>query len=94
MNVDADERHRSCVLLGDCVEAGRFLFTGHAPARPEVQLNSAATVAEAEQNQICAQLSVALLAGLLLNALAGWWWADPGAALVIAAVAAREGRES
>lgn len=58
------------------------------------KLNSAATVAEAEQNQICAYLSIALLVGLLLNALAGLWWADPAAALVIAAVAAREGRES
>ncbi len=58
------------------------------------QLNSAATVSEAEQNQICAYLSIALLAGLLANALAGWWWADPAAALVIAGVAAREGWQS
>ena len=58
------------------------------------ELNSAATVSEAEQNQICAYLSLALLAGLLLNALAGWWWADPGAGLVIAAVALHEARES
>ena len=43
---------------------------------------------------ICAYLSVALLVGLLANALAGWWWADPSAALVITAIAAREGRES
>jgi divalent metal cation (Fe/Co/Zn/Cd) transporter len=57
-------------------------------------LNSAATVSEAGQNQICAYLSLALLTGLLLNALAGWWWADPAAALVIAAVALNEGRES
>jgi divalent metal cation (Fe/Co/Zn/Cd) transporter len=57
-------------------------------------LNSAATVSEAGQNMICAYLSVALLVGLLLNALAGWWWADPAAALVIAALAAREGLES
>jgi uncharacterized membrane protein YbhN (UPF0104 family) len=42
----------------------------------------------------CAYLSVALLVGLLANALAGWWWADPAAALVIAAVVIREGRES
>jgi divalent metal cation (Fe/Co/Zn/Cd) transporter len=55
------------------------------------RLNSSATVSEAAQNQICAYLSVALLAGLLANALAGWWWADPAAALVIAALAAREG---
>ena len=58
------------------------------------RLNSAATVSEASQNQICAYLSVALLVGLLANALAGWWWADPAAALVIAGVAAREGWES
>jgi divalent metal cation (Fe/Co/Zn/Cd) transporter len=54
-------------------------------------LGSAAAVSEAGQNMICAYLSLALLAGLLANALAGWWWADPAAALVIAAVAANEG---
>ena len=58
------------------------------------RLGSSATVSEAQQNQICAYLSVALLVGLLANALAGWWWADPAAALVIAAVAAREGIKS
>ncbi len=58
------------------------------------QLNSSATVSEAGQNMVCAYLSVALLVGLLLNAVAGWWWADPAAALVIAAVALNEGRES
>lgn len=58
------------------------------------KLNSSATVSEAQQNQICAYLSIALLAGLLSNALAGWWWADPAAALVIAGLAVREGRQS
>jgi divalent metal cation (Fe/Co/Zn/Cd) transporter len=58
------------------------------------KLSSSATVSEAEQNMICAYLSIALLVGLLANALFGWWWADPGAALVIAAVAAKEGRDS
>lgn len=57
-------------------------------------LGSSATVSEAEQNQICAYLSIALLVGLGANAAFGWWWADPLAALVIAAVAVREGRES
>lgn len=57
-------------------------------------LNSSATVSEAGQNQICAYLSIALLVGLLLNAIAGWWWADPAAALVIAGFALYEGRES
>jgi divalent metal cation (Fe/Co/Zn/Cd) transporter len=57
-------------------------------------LGSAATVQEGEQNMVCAYLSVALLAGLLANALVGWWWADPAAALVIAGVALREGVET
>jgi divalent metal cation (Fe/Co/Zn/Cd) transporter len=58
------------------------------------RLDSSATVKEGAQNLLCAYLSVALLVGLLANALAGWWWADPAAALVIAAVALEEGRES
>jgi len=58
------------------------------------RLGSSATVSEAAQNQICAYLSIALLAGLLANALAGWWWADPAAALAIAALAGKEGLDS
>ncbi len=58
------------------------------------ELNSSATVSEAAQNQLCAYLSVALLVGLLLNAVWGLWWADPAAALVIGGVAAREGWQS
>jgi divalent metal cation (Fe/Co/Zn/Cd) transporter len=58
------------------------------------KLGSSATVSEAAQNQICAYLSIALLVGLLANALAGWWWADPAAALAIAALAAKEGVDS
>jgi len=58
------------------------------------KLHSAATVKEASQTYLCAYLSVALLVGLLANALVGWRWADPLAALVIAAVAVYEGRSS
>jgi divalent metal cation (Fe/Co/Zn/Cd) transporter len=58
------------------------------------RLNSSATVSEANQNMICAYLSVALLVGLLANAVLGWWWADPAAALAIAVVAANEGVKS
>jgi divalent metal cation (Fe/Co/Zn/Cd) transporter len=65
-----------------------------AKRRVGSKLNSSATVKEGAQNMLCAYLSVALLAGLLLNAVAGWWWADPAAALIIAAMAVREGRES
>ncbi len=65
-----------------------------AKRRTGDKLGSSATVSEAGQNQICAYLSIALLVGLLANALAGWWWADPGAALAIAALAAKEGVDS
>jgi divalent metal cation (Fe/Co/Zn/Cd) transporter len=65
-----------------------------AKRRVGSKLNSAATVKEGAQNMLCAYLSVALLVGLLANAIAGWWWADPAAALVIAVVAVKEGRES
>jgi divalent metal cation (Fe/Co/Zn/Cd) transporter len=58
------------------------------------QLNSAAADKEASQTQLCAYLSVALLIGLGANALFGVWWMDPAAALFIAAVAVKEGRES
>jgi len=57
-------------------------------------LGSSAVVSEAGQNQLCAYLSVALLVGLLANAIAGWWWADPVASLAIAVIAIREGLAS
>lgn len=65
-----------------------------AKRRVGTQLNSSAAVKEASQTSLCAYLSVALLIGLGTNAFFGWWWADPLAALAIAAVALKEGRES
>jgi divalent metal cation (Fe/Co/Zn/Cd) transporter len=65
-----------------------------AKRRVGTALGSSATVSESRQTMLCAYLSVALLVGLLANAVAGWWWADPLAALVIAAVAVREAREA
>jgi divalent metal cation (Fe/Co/Zn/Cd) transporter len=65
---------------------------GLAKRRVGRQLGSSATVSEGAQNMLCAYLSLAVLAGLLGNALAGWWWLDPIAALLIAFVAVREGR--
>lgn len=58
------------------------------------QLGSAATVSEGAQNLLCAYLAVGLLLGLGLNALFGWWWADPLAALAIAGVAVKEGLDA
>lgn len=65
-----------------------------AKARVGDRLHSSATKSEGRQNMVCAYLSGALLLGLSANAIAGWWWADPLTALVVAAVAVREGREA
>lgn len=65
-----------------------------AKGRVGDRLGSCATKSEGRQNMLCAYLSAALLVGLLSNALFAWWWADPVAALVIAAVAVNEGREA
>jgi len=53
-------------------------------------LGSRAQVAEANQTALCAVMSGVVLVGLLANAALGWWWADPAAALGIAALAAVE----
>ena len=58
------------------------------------ELGSASAVADSRQTLICAWLSAVLLIGLLLNSLLGWTWADPLAALVIAAFAVKEGVEA
>jgi divalent metal cation (Fe/Co/Zn/Cd) transporter len=55
------------------------------------ELGSTSVVADSTQTLICAALSAVLLAGLLANAVLDWAWADPVAALVIAAVAVRAG---
>lgn len=57
------------------------------------QLASGAMHADSRQSDFCAYLSAILLAGLVLNAVLGWWWADPAAALVMVPLIAREGVE-
>jgi divalent metal cation (Fe/Co/Zn/Cd) transporter len=56
-------------------------------------LGSAAMHADAKQTEFCTYLSAILLAGLLLNALFGLWWADPMAALIMVPIIAKEGIE-
>lgn len=58
------------------------------------RLGSATLVADSTETLLCAYLSATLLAGLVLNAIVGWWWADPLAALGIAGLAFREGKEA
>lgn len=57
-------------------------------------IKSAALRADAKQTELCTYLSAILLGGLSLNALFGWWWADPVAALVMVPIIAREGMEA
>lgn len=56
-------------------------------------LDSRALEADSGQTSLCTYISALLLVGLALNALFGWWWADPVAGLGIAGLAAREGYE-
>ena len=57
-------------------------------------LESRALVADAKETFVCSYLSLTLLAGLGLNALFGWWWADPVAALTMLPLVIREGWEA
>ncbi|MEU3642357.1 cation transporter [Lentzea sp. NPDC034063] len=66
----------------------------YAQRRAGRELGSASAVADSKQTLLCTYLSAVLLVGLVVNSLFGWWWADPLAALVIAVVAVREGREA
>ncbi|SFM44597.1 Cation efflux family protein [Saccharopolyspora antimicrobica] len=66
----------------------------YAQRRTGRELGSASAVADSRQTLLCTYLSGVLLVGLLLNSSFGWSWADPVVALVIAAVAVKEGREA
>ena len=54
-------------------------------------ISSRALAADSMQTELCTYLSAILLGGLLLNALLGWWWADPVAGLVMVPIIAKEG---
>jgi divalent metal cation (Fe/Co/Zn/Cd) transporter len=57
-------------------------------------LESVALKADAAETQLCTYLSAVVLIGLAANSLFGWWWMDPIAGLVVAALAVKEGREA
>ena len=58
------------------------------------KLDSEPLRSEATMTLLDGFLATATLIGLVLNAVAGWWWADPGAALIVAVAAANEAREN
>lgn len=58
------------------------------------ELGSKSVLADARQLLLCVYLSGAVFVGLIVNSLFGWWWADSVAALIVAALAVREGIEA
>jgi len=83
-------------LLGIVIAAVSLIvmpLLARAKRRVGEAMGSRALVADATETMLCVWLSVILLIGLGLNALFGWWWADPVAALGIVYFAVREGIE-
>lgn len=76
------------------VSIGVMLWLARAKRRTAAELGSRALAADAEQTQACWYLSIVVLAGIGLNALFGWWWADPVAALGVSFLLVREGWEA
>lgn len=65
-----------------------------AKRRVASNIGSNALVADAKQTELCTYLSAILLGGLVLNAIVGWWWADPVAGLAMVPIIAKEGVEA
>jgi divalent metal cation (Fe/Co/Zn/Cd) transporter len=93
--IEADHPAASWIGIGlAAVTLVAMPILARAKSRVGNELHSSATVSESRQTMICAYLSAGLLVGLGANAILGWWWADPVAALGIAGVALYEARAS
>jgi divalent metal cation (Fe/Co/Zn/Cd) transporter len=90
----ADAEHSSIGLVLAAVSLLVMPVLSYAQRRAGRELGSRSAVADSKQTLLCTYLSAVLLVGLAVNSLFGWSWADPIAALVIAAVAVKEGREA
>ena len=77
-----------------CVSLVVMPLLSRATKKVGNELGSAAMHADAKQTDFCVYLSVILLVGLLLNAIFGWWWADPIAALAMVPIIGKEGVEA
>ena len=83
-------------IAGICVAVFSLLamnLLARAKRRVAQGISSAAMRADAKQSDLCSYLSAILLGGLLLNALLGWWWADPIAGLLMVPIIAKEGAD-
>lgn len=89
-----EARHSTVGIVLAASSVATMPFLSAAQRRAGRALGSASTVADSKQTLLCTYMSGVLLLGLAANSLLGWSWADPFAALVIAAVAAKEGRSA
>ncbi|MFV2110840.1 cation diffusion facilitator family transporter [Micromonospora sp. LOL_025] len=90
----AEAEHSSVGLVLAALSLAIMPGLSYAQRRAGRELGSRSAVADSKQTLLCTYLSAVLLVGLGLNSLFGWSWADPVAALVIAVVAVKEGREA
>ncbi|TDB78888.1 cation transporter [Micromonospora sp. KC721] len=90
----AEAEHSSIGLVLAALSLAIMPVLSYAQRRAGRELGSRSAVADSKQTLLCTYLSAVLLVGLGVNSLFGWSWADPVAALVIAAVAVKEGREA
>jgi divalent metal cation (Fe/Co/Zn/Cd) transporter len=91
---NADPQHSTVGIVLAAASLAVMPGLSYAQRRTGRELGSRTAVADSKQTLLCTYLSAVLLVGLLLNSLLGWTWADPIAALVIAAVAVKEGRDA
>ncbi len=89
-----DVEHSTLGIVITALSVVIMPFLSLAERRAGRELGSATAVADSTQTLICTYLSAAVLVGLVVNSLFGWWWADAIAGLVIAAFAIREGIEA
>lgn len=90
----AEPQHSPVGIVLAAVSLAVMPVLSWAQRRAGRELGSRSAVADSKQTLLCTYLSAVLLAGLVLNSALGWTWADPIAALVIAGVAIKEGREA
>lgn len=90
----AEPEHSTAGIVLAAISLAIMPFLSWFERRTGRELESASAVADSKQTLICTYLSAVLLVGLVLNSTLGWWWADPLAAVVIAAFAIREGIEA
>ncbi len=93
--ITADKAGESVVgIVLNLVALAVMIPVALAQKRTGRALDNPVLVAQAQETWLSNYLSISLLVGLSLNALFGWWWADPLVALLIAAIAVHEGREA